>query len=138
VFDVKLPGSWLVDLSHVDLSRVKVAERVHAVLDALERDGGAATVAGVAARARVSRTFLYDTAQAPLLARLRSLADKQPATGRPALPDQQRITTKSHETVVRALRDANRKLHEENERLRNELAVALGQLRDLRRGIPVE
>ncbi|MFE3903758.1 hypothetical protein ACFXPY_26480 [Streptomyces sp. NPDC059153] len=66
---------------------------------------------------------------------LRDLADKQPTTGRPALPDQQRITTKSHQTVVRALRDANRKLHEENERLRNELAVALGQLRDFRRGI---
>ncbi|MFE7402255.1 hypothetical protein [Streptomyces sp. NPDC057557] len=40
--------------------------------------------------------------------------------------------------MARALRDANRKLHEENERLRNELAVALGQLRDPRRGIPVE
>ncbi|WP_328947399.1 helix-turn-helix domain-containing protein (plasmid) [Streptomyces sp. NBC_00250] len=26
VFDPKLPGSWLVDLSHVDLSRVKVAK----------------------------------------------------------------------------------------------------------------
>ncbi|MEO3768662.1 helix-turn-helix transcriptional regulator [Streptomyces sp. B8F3] len=26
VFDAKLPGSWLVDLSHVDLSRVKVAK----------------------------------------------------------------------------------------------------------------
>ncbi|MDQ1022693.1 hypothetical protein QF035_000275 [Streptomyces umbrinus] len=37
---------------------------------------------------------------------------------------------------VRALRDAKRKLNEENERFRNELAVALGQLRDLRRGIP--
>ncbi|MCT9140228.1 hypothetical protein [Streptomyces violarus] len=83
-----------------------------------------------------SRTFLYDNAQAPLLTRLRDLASKQPATGRPALPDHQRITTKSHEAVVRALRDANRKLNEENERLRNELAEALGQLRDLRRGIP--
>ncbi|GGJ67552.1 hypothetical protein [Streptomyces brasiliensis] len=70
-----------------------------------------------------------------MLTRLRGLADQQPASGRLALPDQQRITTKSHETVVRALRDANRKLGEENERLRNELAVALGQLRDLRRGI---
>ncbi|MDX2565234.1 hypothetical protein PV371_37140 [Streptomyces sp. TX20-6-3] len=70
-----------------------------------------------------------------MLTRLRDLAGKQPSTERPALPDQQRITTKSHETVVRALRDANRKLSEENERLRNELAVALGQLRDLRRGI---
>ncbi len=116
--------------------RLDCIERVQAVLGALERDGGAVTVAGVAARAGVSRTFLYDNAQAPLLAKLRELATKQPATGRPALPDHQRITTKSHETVVRALREANRKLNEENERLRNELAVALGQLRNLRRGIP--
>ncbi|MFD7291573.1 telomere-associated protein Tap [Streptomyces sp. NPDC059863] len=27
VFDAKLPGSWLVDLSHVDLSRVKLAQQ---------------------------------------------------------------------------------------------------------------
>jgi hypothetical protein len=118
--------------------RLDCIERVQAVLYSLERDGGSVTVAGVASRAGVSRTFLYDDAQAPLLARLRDLTDKQPATGRPALPNHQRITTKSHETVVRALRDANRKLNEENERLRNELAVALGQLRDLRRGIPTE
>ncbi|MFF9778114.1 telomere-associated protein Tap [Streptomyces sp. NPDC013978] len=34
VFDAKLPGSWLVDLSHVDLSRVKVAKDKWADLDA--------------------------------------------------------------------------------------------------------
>ncbi|WP_221361065.1 telomere-associated protein Tap [Streptomyces beigongshangae] len=34
VFDAKLPGSWLVDLSHVDLSRVKVAKDKWAQLDA--------------------------------------------------------------------------------------------------------
>ncbi|MZE53269.1 helix-turn-helix domain-containing protein [Streptomyces sp. SID5770] len=34
VFDPKLPGSWLVDLSHVDLSRVKVAKDRWAELDA--------------------------------------------------------------------------------------------------------
>ncbi|MFH8411314.1 telomere-associated protein Tap [Streptomyces sp. NPDC018019] len=33
-FDPKLPGSWLVDLSHVDLSRVKVAKDRWAQLDA--------------------------------------------------------------------------------------------------------
>jgi transcriptional regulator with XRE-family HTH domain len=33
-FDPKLPGSWLVDLSHVDLSRVKVAKDKWAQLDA--------------------------------------------------------------------------------------------------------
>ncbi|MFF5185644.1 telomere-associated protein Tap [Streptomyces sp. NPDC000345] len=34
VFDPKLPGSWLVDLSHVDLSRVKVGKDTWADLDA--------------------------------------------------------------------------------------------------------
>ncbi|PSM39091.1 transcriptional regulator [Streptomyces dioscori] len=34
VFDAKLPGSWLVDLSHVDLSRVKVGRDKWADLDA--------------------------------------------------------------------------------------------------------
>ncbi|MFF3276664.1 telomere-associated protein Tap [Streptomyces chrestomyceticus] len=33
VFDAKLPGSWLVDLSHIDLSRVKVAKDTWAQLD---------------------------------------------------------------------------------------------------------
>ncbi|MGW0611397.1 telomere-associated protein Tap [Streptomyces sp. NPDC002788] len=32
-FDAKLPGSWLVDLSHVDLSRVKVGKDTWADLD---------------------------------------------------------------------------------------------------------
>lgn len=116
--------------------RLDCIERVQAVLNSLERDGGPVTVAGVASRAGVSRTFLYDHAQTALLTRLRNLASGQPASGRPALPDKERITTKSHEAVVRALRGANRNLNEENERLRNELGVALGQLRDLRRRIP--
>jgi DNA-binding XRE family transcriptional regulator len=33
VFEAKLPGSWLVDLSHMDLSRVKVAKDTWADLD---------------------------------------------------------------------------------------------------------
>jgi beta-phosphoglucomutase-like phosphatase (HAD superfamily) len=114
--------------------RLDCIARVHAVLDDLEHHGGPISIAGVASRAGVSRTFLYDDGQAPLLERLRSLAAKQPSSGRPALPDGQRASTKSHETIVRALRAANRKLTEDNTRLRDELAVALGQLRDLRRG----
>jgi len=34
LFDAKLPGAWLVDLSHVDLSRVKIAKDKWADLDA--------------------------------------------------------------------------------------------------------
>jgi hypothetical protein len=113
--------------------RLDCIARVHAVLDDLEHHGGPISISGVASRAGVSRTFLYDDGQAPLLERLRTLAAKQPSSGRPALPDAQRVSTKSHETIVRALRAANRKLTEDNARLRDELAVALGQLRDLRR-----
>ncbi|MFG2978212.1 DUF6262 family protein [Streptomyces sp. NPDC048331] len=118
--------------------RLDCIARVQAALDSLERDGGSVTVAGVASRAGVSRTFLYDDAQSALLARMRALAGGQPTSGRPALPHNERITTKSHEAIVRALRGANRKLNEDNERLRTELAVALGQLRDLRRRIPTQ
>lgn len=105
-------------------------------LDDLERDGGPVTIAGVAARAKVSRTFPYDDAQAPLLERLRAVANAQPSSGRPALPENQRASTKSHETIVRTLRSANQKLRQDNDRLANQLAVTLGQLRDLRRGLP--
>jgi hypothetical protein len=70
----------------------------------MERDGGPVTIAGIAARAKVSRTFLYDGAQAPLLERLRAIANTQPSSGRPALPENQRVSTKSHETIVRTLR----------------------------------
>jgi hypothetical protein len=116
--------------------RLDCIARVEAILDDLENQGGPVTVASVASRAGVSRTFLYDNAQAQLLHRLRTIATAQPSSGRPALPEAQRISTGSHETIVRTLRDANRKLRRDNDQLRNELAVALGQLRDLRRGLP--
>ncbi|WP_199565799.1 DUF6262 family protein [Spongiactinospora rosea] len=109
--------------------------RVHHILDNLERNGGKITVAGVAAQAGVSRTFLYHPDQADLLKRLRDLAEQQPSAGRPAAPIRQRLSTRSHETIVKALRKANQTLREENQRLHNELAVALGQLRDYRRGM---
>ena len=102
----------------------------------MERDSGPVTIAGVAARAKVSRTFLYDDAQAPLLERQRAVANAQPSSGRRPAPENQRVSTKSHETIVRTLRGANQKLRQDNDRLANELAVALGQLRDLRRGLP--
>ncbi|SDW92527.1 hypothetical protein SAMN05216215_100694 [Saccharopolyspora shandongensis] len=113
--------------------RLDCIARVHAVLDDLEHHGGRVSVTAVATRAGVSRTFLYDEGQAALLERLKKLAAKQPSSGRPALPGEQRVSTKSHEAIVRALRTANQKLSEDNKRLRDELAVALGQLRDLRR-----
>ncbi|TMR94894.1 DUF6262 family protein [Nonomuraea basaltis] len=116
--------------------RLDCIARVEAVLNELESQGGPVSVAAVAAQAGVSRTFLYDDTQAQLLQRLRSIATAQPDSGRLALPQSQRISTRSHEAIVRTLREANRKLRRDNDQLRNDLAVALGQLRDLRRGLP--
>lgn len=110
--------------------------RVQAVLDDLERHGGPASVTSVAARAGVSRTFLYDPAQEHLLARLREIAANMHSGSRPPVPAGQRITTASHEQVVRALRERNKRLAEENSELRAELAAALGQVRELRRAQP--
>src|SRR6266536_1830184 len=98
--------------------RLQCIARVRTALDDLERDGSPVTIAGVAARAKVSRTFLYDGAQAPLLERLRAVANAQPSSGRPALPENQRISTKSHETIVRTLRGANQKLRQDLDRHR--------------------
>jgi hypothetical protein len=64
--------------------RLQCTARVRTALDDMERDGGPVTIVGVAARAKVSRTFLYDDAQAPLLERLRAVANAQPSSGRPA------------------------------------------------------
>ena len=110
--------------------------RVHAHLDELERGPGRVSVAAIAAAAGVSRTFLYDTAQHDLLARLRAMAAERPGSGRAPVPAIQRISTASHEQVVRALRERNQHLRKENKQLREELAIALGQLRELRRGAP--
>jgi hypothetical protein len=72
--------------------RLDCLTRVHTVLDDLEQHGGPISIAAVASRAGVSRTFLYDQGQASLLERLRELAAKQPSSGRPALPGDQRAS----------------------------------------------
>jgi hypothetical protein len=77
--------------------------------------------------------FLYEAAQQELLARLRSIAATRGPGGHAPAPAAQQISTASHEQVVRALRARNQRLDEENKRLRDELAIALGQLRELRR-----
>jgi hypothetical protein len=114
--------------------RTQCIARVDAVLDDLERGRGRVSVATVAAAAGVSRTFLYDPAQRDLLSRLRGIAAGRRHDGRVPIPTDQRISTASHEQVVRALRKRNQRLSQDNKRLRGELAIALGQLREIRRG----
>lgn len=113
--------------------RVNCLDCVHAVLNDIDQHGGDATVTGVAARAGVSRTFLYDPRQAALLERLHTIQAGQPHPRQPPLLTQQLISTPSHKAIVKALRDRSQRLEHENQKLRDELAIALGQLRELRR-----
>jgi hypothetical protein len=106
--------------------------RVIAAIAASKREGTNMTVTTIARRAKVSRTFLHDPAQADLLQRIRELA-ANPAPAKPAAPAAQPMTARSQDTVIRALREANNKLRQENAQLRDELARALGDLRDVRR-----
>lgn len=108
--------------------------RVVAAIDDSKREGAVVTVTAIARRARVSRTFLHDPAQIDLLQRIRDLA-AGPARAKPAAPTARPMTARSQDAVIRALREANNKLRQDNARLRDELAHALGDLRDIRRGI---
>ena len=110
--------------------------RVEAVLDDIELNGGPADITTIAQRARVSRTYLYDPNQQHLLERLRAIRQQIPTANRRPLPAEQRISTTSHERIVKALRARNQQLAEENKQLRAELAIAFGQLRELRRAQP--
>ncbi|MBS2531977.1 hypothetical protein KGQ20_04260 [Catenulispora sp. NF23] len=109
--------------------------RVMEAIEAAKRDGAPFTVSGIARQAGVSRTFLHDPAQRDLLDCIRQSTTGRTVTA-PLVPSAQRISTRSHETVVTALKNANEKLREQNAQLRDELAHALGDLRDLRRTTP--
>ncbi|MDI6103966.1 hypothetical protein QLQ12_35660 [Actinoplanes sp. NEAU-A12] len=120
-------------LNAAERGHVECTARVNAVLDQLQSGAGRVSVAAIAAAAGVSRTFLYEAAQHELLARLRDIAARRGPSQRIPAPAAQQITTASHEQVVRALSARNQRLDKENKWPRDELAVALGQLRELRR-----
>ncbi|MEU5547874.1 DUF6262 family protein [Streptomyces sioyaensis] len=109
--------------------------RVLTALDTAKRSNTPVTVSGIAKAAGVSRTFLHDPAQADLLTKIRNMAPSTPTPTAP-VPPPQRMSTESHQAIVQTLKKANQALRAENDQLRQDLAQALGQLRDLRRGVP--
>jgi hypothetical protein len=62
-------GPAAADQRHLDC-----VARVIAAVDSSTREGTVVTVTAIARRAKVSRTFLHDPAQADLLQRIRELA----------------------------------------------------------------
>jgi hypothetical protein len=104
------------------------AQRVRTALRELDREGAAISFAAIAARARVSRAFLYEHPDfRPEIEALR--VDQGAAPAR--LPVRQRGSDASLRTRLRAALDDNRRQREEIARLREELALAHGHAREL-------
>jgi hypothetical protein len=102
-------------------------QRAHSALRELDREGATVTFAAVAARARVSRAFLY--AHADFRAEIEGL--RVAHAGIPALPVRDRASDASLRARLRAALDHSQRQREEIARLREELALAHGRVREL-------
>ena len=107
-------------------------DRVRDTLRDLHRSGEPVTVAGVARQAKVSRTFLHS--QPELLQAIRSLRTQN--DGLYAIPVRERASEKSLLTRMEGLTAANKKLRDDNAKLRRRLELALGDLRELQQRSP--
>lgn len=107
-------------------------ERVRQTLRELRRTGQPATIAGVARRAGVSRTFLHS--QPELLEALRALKPKN--DGPDPIPARQRATERSLHTRIEALTTVNKTLRRDNSELKRRLELALGDLRQMQLRLP--
>jgi Family of unknown function (DUF6262) len=103
-------------------------QRVRAALRGLDSDGVAITFAAVAQHAGVSRAFLYQHAELRL--QIEALRTAQ-AAAPPGLPVRQRASDASLRARLRAALDESQRQREEISRLREELALAHGRLREL-------
>jgi hypothetical protein len=103
-------------------------QRVRTALRELDADGATITFAAVAKRARVSRVFLYE--HADLRVEIETLRSVQ-ATAPARLPVRQRASDASLRARLRAALDESQRQREENARLREELALAHGRVREL-------
>jgi len=107
---------------------LEAEQRVQGALRQLDCEGATVTFAAVAKRAAVSRVFLYE--HAGLRAQIEALRATQAAA--PArLPVRQRASDASLRSRLRAALDENQRQREENARLREELALAHGRVREL-------
>jgi len=106
---------------------LEAERRVHAALRELDSEGATITFAAVANRARVSRVFLYE--RAGLRSEIEALRAQGAAPAR--LPVRQRASDASLRARLRAALDESQRQREEIARLREELALAHGRVREL-------
>jgi Family of unknown function (DUF6262) len=107
---------------------LNATERARRALVELHKRGETITFAGVAARANVSRQFLYTHPDIRAeIERLRR--EPQPPPAR--LPSRERASDESIRTRLRVALDDNNRLREEIAQMREELALTHGRVREL-------
>lgn len=99
-----------------------------AALHELDRTGASITFESVARHAGVSRSWIYT--QTDLKDEIRRLQAQHRPEPRTPLPARQRASDDSLRQRLEVANRRNRELADENQRLRRQLAYALGQLRD--------
>lgn len=107
---------------------LEAEQRVRSALRELDSEGAAVTFAAVAKRARVSRVFLYQHAE--LRAQVEALRAAH-AAAPVRLPVRQRASDASLRARLRAALEEIQRQREEITRLREELALAHGRVREL-------
>jgi hypothetical protein len=108
-----------------ELTRSKAIQ----ALRELDRSGQPVTFAGVAQAAGISRSWLYT--QPDISGQIRRLRESTAGAGG-TIPAGQRATDLSLRARLAAALDRNRRLADENARLRRQLARALGDQRSAR------
>ena len=103
-------------------------QRVRGALREFDRQGAEITFASAAQRAQVSRAFLYQHAE--LRAEIEALRTAQ-ASAPASLPTRQPASDASLRVRLRAALDEGQRRREEIARLREELALAHGRVREL-------
>ncbi len=108
---------------------IAAEQRARHAITELDRRGQPITFLAVAAEASVSARYLY--AHPQLRATIQQLRDEQHSTpSRP--PRQPRANDESIRARLRGALEENKQLRAENAQLRDELAVAHGEVRELK------
>jgi cell shape-determining protein MreC len=106
---------------------IAAEQRAQHAIAKLDRRGQAITFLAVAAEAGVSARYLYGHPQ--LRATIQQLRDEQHSTQPPRHP---RANDESIRARLRGTLEENKQLRAENTQLRDELALAHGQIRELK------
>ena len=107
-----------------------VAERARRTLRELDRQGAPISFQSVATQAGVSRAFLYGHPE--LRAAIMQHRDPHEHDTTSRRPRHERASEESLRARLRAVLDENKRLRSENAQLRDELALAHGELRELK------